>query len=53
MNIQLLIDSIVRQVTVLVAQFATSGGVRAPIAHLRRPGLCGAFQRAERSRRES
>jgi hypothetical protein len=34
MNIQLLIDSIVRQVTVLIAQVATSGGVRAPIAHL-------------------
>jgi hypothetical protein len=34
MNAQLLIDSIVRQVTVLIAQLATSGGVRAPIAHL-------------------
>jgi len=34
MNIQLLIDSIVRQVTVLIAQLATSGGIRAPMAHL-------------------
>jgi hypothetical protein len=34
MNTQVLIDSIVRQVTVLIAQLATSGGVRAPLAHL-------------------
>lgn len=34
MNIQLLIDSIVRQTTVLIAQLATSGGVRAPLAHV-------------------
>lgn len=34
MTIQLLIDSIVRQVTVLIAQLATSGGVRAPLAHI-------------------
>jgi hypothetical protein len=34
MNTQLLIDSIVRQVTVLIAQLATSGGVRAPVAHI-------------------
>src|SRR6186713_1687034 len=34
MNAQVLIDSIVRQVTVLIAQLATSGGVRAPLAHL-------------------
>lgn len=32
MNIQLLIDGIVRQTTVLIAQLATSGGVRAPLA---------------------
>jgi hypothetical protein len=31
---QLLIDSIVRQTTVLIAQLATSGGVRAPLAHV-------------------
>jgi hypothetical protein len=34
LNIQLLIDSIVRQTTVLIAQLATSGGVRAPLAHV-------------------
>ncbi len=34
MNVQILIDSIVRQVTVLIAQLATSGGIRAPLAHI-------------------
>jgi hypothetical protein len=34
MNIQLLIDSIVRQTTVLIAQLATAGGVRAPLANV-------------------
>jgi hypothetical protein len=34
MTVQLLIDSIVRQVTVLIAQLATSGGLRAPLAHV-------------------
>lgn len=34
MNVQLLIDAIVRQTTVLLAQLATSGGVRAPLAHI-------------------
>jgi hypothetical protein len=34
MNAQLLIDSVVRQFTVLIAQLATSGGVRAPVAHI-------------------
>ena len=34
MNVRLLIDSIVRQTTVLIAQLATSGGVRAPLAHI-------------------
>jgi hypothetical protein len=33
-NVQLLIDAIVRQTTVLIAQLATRGGVRAPLAHL-------------------
>jgi len=33
-NIQLLIDSIVRQTTVLIAQLATAGGTRAPLAHV-------------------
>ena len=34
MTIQVLIDAIVRQTTVLIAQLATSGGVRAPLAHV-------------------
>ena len=34
MNLELLIDSIVRQTTVLMAQLATSGGARAPLAHI-------------------
>src|SRR5215831_482425 len=34
MTIPLLIDAIVRQTTVLIAQLATSGGVRAPLAHV-------------------
>jgi hypothetical protein len=34
MNAQVLIDSVVRQITVLIAQLATSGGIRAPVAHL-------------------
>jgi hypothetical protein len=34
MNIKLLIDSIMRQTTVLIAQLSTSAGVRAPLAHI-------------------
>ncbi len=34
MDIRLLIDSIVRQTTILIAQLATSGGVRAPLPHI-------------------
>ena len=34
MNIQVLIDSIVRQTTVLIAQLATAAGARAPLAHI-------------------
>ena len=34
MNVPLLIDAVVRQTTVLIAQLATTGGVRAPVAHL-------------------
>src|ERR1051325_1799401 len=34
MNVRLLIDAIVRQTTVLIAQLATSGGLRAPLAHV-------------------
>lgn len=33
-NVQLLIDAIVRQTTVLIAQLATAGGARAPLAHI-------------------
>jgi hypothetical protein len=34
MNVKLLIDAIVRQTMVLIAQLATSGGARAPLAHV-------------------
>jgi hypothetical protein len=34
MNIQVLIDAIVRQTTILIAQLATSAGARAPLAHV-------------------
>jgi hypothetical protein len=34
LNAQLLVDAIVRQTTVLIAQLATSHGLRAPLAHL-------------------
>lgn len=34
MNIKVLIDSIMRQTTVLIAQLSTSAGVRAPLAHV-------------------
>ncbi len=34
MNARLLIDAILQQSTVLVAQLATSGGLRAPLAHI-------------------
>lgn len=34
MNLRLLIDGIVRQTTVLVAQLSTTAGVRAPLAHI-------------------
>ena len=33
MNVNLLIDAMVRQTTVLIAQLATAGGARAPLAH--------------------
>lgn len=33
-NTKLLIDNVVRQTTILIAQLATSGGVRAPLAHI-------------------
>jgi DNA-binding MarR family transcriptional regulator len=34
MNVRVLIDGIVRQTTVLIAQLATSGGLRAPLSHV-------------------
>jgi hypothetical protein len=34
MNVRILIDSIVRQTVVLIAQLATSGGLRAPLVHI-------------------
>lgn len=34
MDARFLIDAIVRQTTVLIAQLATSGGIRAPLAHI-------------------
>lgn len=34
MNVKLLIDAIIRQTTVLIAQLATTAGIRAPLAHL-------------------
>lgn len=34
MNTQILIDNIVRQTTIFIAQLATSGGVRAPLAQV-------------------
>jgi hypothetical protein len=34
MNVQLLIDAVVRQTTVLIAELATAGGARAPLSHV-------------------
>ena len=34
MNTQLLIDAIVHQTTVLIAQLSTAAGIRAPLAHV-------------------
>ena len=34
MNIPLLIDAVVRQTTILIAQLSTAGGLRAPLAHV-------------------
>ncbi len=34
MNVTVLIDAIVRQTTILIAQLATTAGVRAPLAHI-------------------
>jgi hypothetical protein len=56
MNIQLLIDAIVRQTTVLVAELATAGGARAPLAHLANQvfiDLAGELERQGVSRKVS
>jgi hypothetical protein len=34
MNVKLLIDAVVRQTTVLIAQMATAAGIRAPLSHV-------------------
>jgi hypothetical protein len=34
MNVRLLVDGIVRQTTILIAQLSTTAGVRAPLAHV-------------------
>jgi len=34
MNIPLLIDAVVRQTTILIAQLSTAGGLRAPLSHV-------------------
>ena len=34
MHVKLLIDEIVRQTTVLIAQLSTAAGIRAPLSHL-------------------
>lgn len=34
MNVRLLIDAVMRETTVLIAQLATSGGLRAPLSHV-------------------
>ncbi len=34
MNVRVLIDAIVRQTTIMIAQLATTAGVRAPLAHI-------------------
>ena len=39
MNSKLLVDAIVRQTTVLIAQLCTAAGVRAPLAHLAQDGV--------------
>ena len=52
MHVQVLIDSIVRQMTVLIAQLATAGGVRAPLAHLANQVFLDLAHELERAGRE-
>ena len=48
MHVKLVIDSIVRQTTVLIAQLATSAGMRAPLAHLANQTFLALTQELER-----
>lgn len=48
MNLKLLIDGIVRQTTVLVAQLSTTAGVRAPLAHVANEVFLDLAQEIER-----
>ncbi len=47
MNVQLLIDAVVRQTMVLIAQLATSGGLRAPLAHVAGQAFLGLARELE------
>lgn len=47
MNVQLLIDAIVRQTMVLIAELATSGGLRAPLAHVAGQAFLGLARELE------
>jgi hypothetical protein len=47
-NVKLLIDGIVRQTTVLIAQLATSAGMRAPLAHIANQTFLSLTQELER-----
>jgi len=48
MNTRLLIDGVVQQTMVLLAQLATSGGLRAPLAHVAGQAFLGLAKELER-----
>lgn len=48
MNVELLIHAIVRQTTILIAQLATSRGIRAPLAHIANQVFVDLAQELER-----
>jgi hypothetical protein len=48
MTVKLVIDAIVRQTTVLIAQLATSAGMRAPLAHIANQTFLSLTQELER-----
>jgi hypothetical protein len=48
MHVKLVIDAIVRQTTVLIAQLATSAGMRAPLAHIANQTFLALTQELER-----